>query len=61
MNRNWIAVSPITSTIRMTLCAAATHSPVRVLAERGLGSRAGLYRRITDLRCALAAHGLRVA
>jgi RNA polymerase sigma-70 factor (ECF subfamily) len=44
-----------------SLCAAATQCPVRVLAERGLGSRASLYRRIADLRCALAAHGLRVA
>ena len=44
-----------------SLCAAAAHSTVRVLAERGLGSRAGLYRRIGELRCALAAHGLRVA
>ena len=40
-----------------SLCAAATQCPVRVLAERGLGSRATLYRRLRELRCALAAHG----
>ena len=44
-----------------SLCAAATQCPVRVLVERGLGSRATLYRRLRDLRCALAAHGARAA
>ena len=44
-----------------TLCAAATQCPVRVLAERGLGSCATLYRRLHELRCALAAHGARAA
>lgn len=44
-----------------SLCAAATQCPVRVLAERGLGSRATLYRRLHELRCALAAHGARAA
>jgi RNA polymerase sigma-70 factor (ECF subfamily) len=44
-----------------SLCAAVTQCPVRVLAERGLGSRASLYRRIAELRCALTAHGLRAA
>ena len=44
-----------------SLCAAATQCPVRVLAERGLGSRATLYRRLRELRCALAAHGARAA
>jgi RNA polymerase sigma-70 factor (ECF subfamily) len=43
------------------LCAAVAHCPVRVLAERGHGSRATLYRRLRDLRCALAAHGARAA
>lgn len=43
------------------LCAAVTQCPVRVLAERGLGSRATLYRRLRELRCALAAHGARAA
>jgi DNA-directed RNA polymerase specialized sigma24 family protein len=44
-----------------SLCAAATNCPIRVLAERGLGSRATLYRRLRDLRCVLAAHGARAA
>ena len=44
-----------------SLCAAATQCPVRALVERGLGSRATLYRRLRDLRCALAAHGARAA
>lgn len=44
-----------------SLCAAATQCPVRVLAERGLGSRATLYRRLRELRCVLAAHGARAA
>lgn len=43
------------------LCAAVTQCPVQVLAERGLGSRATLYRRLRELRCALAAHGARAA
>lgn len=45
----------------LRLCAAVTQCPVRVLAERGLGSRATLYRRLRELRCALAAHGARAA
>ena len=44
-----------------SLCAAATLCPVGRLAERGLGSRATLYRRLRELRCALAAHGARAA
>lgn len=44
-----------------SLCAVATQCPVRALAARGLGSRATLYRRLRDLRCALAAHGGRAA
>jgi len=44
-----------------SLCAALTHCPVRLLAERGLGSRATLYRRLRELRCALAAQGARAA
>lgn len=43
------------------LCAALGHCPVRTLAERGFGSRAALYRRIAELRCALTARGLRAA
>lgn len=42
-------------------CAALGHCPVRTLAERGFGSRAALYRRIAELRCALTARGLRAA
>ena len=45
----------------LRLCAAVTQCPVRVLAQRGLGSRATLYRRLRELRCALAAHGARAA
>jgi hypothetical protein len=45
----------------LLLCAAVTRCPVRILAERGPGSRATLYRRLRDLRCALAAHGARAA
>jgi len=43
------------------LCAAVCISPVRILAERGFGARASLYRRIVELRCALTAYGLRAA
>ena len=44
-----------------SICAAASECPVRVLADRGHGSRATLYRRLRDLRCVLAAHGARAA
>ena len=44
-----------------SLCAAVAQCPVRLLAERGHGSRATLYRRLRDLRCALAAYGARSA
>ena len=44
-----------------SLCAAATQCPIHILAERGLGSRATLYRRLRELRCALAAHGAQAA
>ena len=44
-----------------TLCAAVAHWPVDRLADRGFGSRAGLYRRLQEFRLQLAAHGLRAA
>lgn len=43
------------------LCAAVTRWPVDHLAAHGFGSRAGLYRRLRELRCVFAAHGLRAA
>lgn len=45
----------------LTLCAAMAHCPIRGLVDRGLGSRATLYRRLRNLRCVLAAHGARAA
>lgn len=43
------------------LCLAVARWPVGHLVERGFGSRAGLYRRLRELRCVFAAHGLRAA
>lgn len=43
------------------LCLAISHWPVDRLVERGFGSRAGLYRRLRELRCVFAAQGLRAA
>jgi RNA polymerase sigma-70 factor (ECF subfamily) len=43
------------------LCAAACDCRARMLAMQGFGSRATIYRRLRDLRCALAAHGARAA
>jgi RNA polymerase sigma-70 factor (ECF subfamily) len=40
------------------LCIAAASCPLRQLAARGFGSRAGLHRRVSDVRMTLAAHGL---
>ena len=39
-------------------CAALSQRPVSVLAAEGFGSRSALYRRLAELRFALAAHGL---
>ena len=39
-------------------CAALAHRPVTALASEGFGSRSALYRRLTDLRHVLTAHGL---
>lgn len=39
-------------------CIVAAACPLRRLAERGLGSRTGLHRRLHDVRVRLAAHGL---
>jgi DNA-directed RNA polymerase specialized sigma24 family protein len=44
-----------------TLCAGVALFSIDHLVAHGLGSRASLYRRLHDLRCALTAHGLRVA
>ena len=43
------------------LCAAMADCSVRNLVERGLGSRATLYRRLRNLRCVLSANGARAA
>ena len=43
------------------LCSAAAGCRLRLLADRDLGSRATIYRRLRDLRCVLAAHGARAA
>jgi DNA-directed RNA polymerase specialized sigma24 family protein len=43
------------------LCAAAAGCRLHLLADREVGSRATLYRRLRDLRCVLAAHGARAA
>ncbi len=43
----------------LRFCAAIADCPIRGLVDRGLGSRATLYRRLRDLRCVLAAHGAR--
>lgn len=43
------------------LCAAACDCRARVFGIRSFGSRATIYRRLRDLRCALAAHGAREA
>lgn len=43
------------------LCAAVGDCRARVLGMRGLGSRATIYRRLRDLRCALSALGARAA
>ena len=40
------------------ICAGVAHSSVATLARRGFGSRSSLYRRIFNLRFALALHGL---
>jgi len=40
------------------ICAGLAHSSVATLARRGFGSRSALYRRISNLRFALALHGL---
>ena len=45
----------------LRLCAAMANCPIRGLVDRGLGSRATLYRRLRNLRCILAAHGARAA
>ena len=42
-------------------CCALAHCPLRDLPERGFGSRATLYRRLGNLRCALTAYGLQAA
>ena len=39
-------------------CAALADRPVSALAAAGFGSRSALYRRLTDLRHVLTAHGL---
>jgi DNA-directed RNA polymerase specialized sigma24 family protein len=44
-----------------SLCAAAAGCRLHLIEDRGLGSRATIYRRLRDLRCALAAHGARAA
>lgn len=43
------------------LCAAVMRWPVDHLAANGFGSRAGLYRRLRELRLVLAASGLEAA
>jgi RNA polymerase sigma-70 factor (ECF subfamily) len=43
------------------LCAAVVRWPVDHLAANGFGSRAGLYRRLRELRFLLAANGLEAA
>jgi DNA-directed RNA polymerase specialized sigma24 family protein len=43
------------------LCLALVHNSVDQLVDRGFGSRAGLYRRLHDLRLTLIAYGLRAA
>lgn len=43
------------------LCAAVMRWPVDHLASNGFGSRAGLYRRLRELRHVLAANGLEAA
>jgi RNA polymerase sigma-70 factor (ECF subfamily) len=40
------------------LCAGLASRTVTALARSGHGSRSALYRRIGDLRCVFAAHGL---
>ena len=45
----------------LRLCAAMANCPIRGLVDRGLGSRATLYRRLHNLRCVLAANGARAA
>lgn len=42
-------------------CCAISRWPVDHLAAQGFCSRAGLYRRLRELRCVFAAHGLRAA
>jgi hypothetical protein len=44
-----------------SLCSAAAGCRLRLLADRGLCSRATIYRRLRALRCALVAHGARAA
>ena len=39
-------------------CAALAHRPVTALAAEGFASRSALYRRLSDLRYVLTAHGL---
>ena len=43
------------------LCAAIADASVDELADRSFGSRAGLYRRLRELRSVLTAHGLQAA
>jgi RNA polymerase sigma-70 factor (ECF subfamily) len=43
------------------LCRGLALQSVDALAEQGLGSRAGIYRRIRELRCQLMAYGLEAA
>lgn len=40
------------------ICAGLAHSSVAMLSRHGFGRRSSLYRRISDLRFALALHGL---
>ena len=52
-----------TSSCAIRACSAGNRSqcPIRGLVGRGIGPRATLYRRLRELRCALAAHGARAA
>jgi RNA polymerase sigma-70 factor (ECF subfamily) len=43
------------------LCAALGEHAVDEIARHRFGSRAGIYRRLRDIRCVLTAHGLRAA
>jgi RNA polymerase sigma-70 factor (ECF subfamily) len=56
----WSAVDRLDQGDR-TLCAAVAHFTVDELVERRFGSRAGLYRRLQEVRLALTAYGLRAA